>query len=1112
MSGPRSKERLKGMVISDISIQQPVFISMLMVLAIVVGILAYRSLPVNSLPDISVPVAAVTMTYPGAGPDTVSQQVAQPIEEALNTLSGVDTINSNSGEGLLQVIITFKENVKIDQAMQQIREKVSAVLPRLPRDVGDPLYLQFDIGALPVLQLAVSSDGTRSPLELRRLIDDTFIPAVQRLNGVGSVTVNGGEARQINVLMDLDRLSAYQIAPAQLSAAIRNANTNLGLGNVDTGQQTFSLRAPSQISTPQDIASLPIAGTSFHVSDVARVEDGIKETISHDRLNGQDAVSISVVKQAQSNTLNVATSARTELERLFALYPDLKFIVTRDESVQVASSVESSLEEMMLAVLAALLVVLFFFRDLRNTLVTMAGLPVILILTFGALSLFGLTINIITLLALSLAVGLVIDDAIVVRENIFRYMERGYSARQAASRATAEVALSVIAMTLTVVAVFLPVALTSGVTGFIFKAFGLTVASAMLISLVEAFTFAPMLSANLFGNQNVTHHGHQVNPDVGEDEHDPDALSIDEASDEIGWLGRTYERILGWALRHRFTQVAITLVILVVSGYIATGLKLNFLPSQLTETFILSFELPAGTSLGQTDILARQAETVIRADPDVVAVQTSVGGTGTPERGSLTVRTKSSKVNLAVQNRLRPQLGFLPKLIYGAQSFSGSGGTGVTARTIQINIRSALTANEMASLAAQVEALALKTTGLVDVGSTYQTGRPEVQFFVDPVRAGQLGITSNDLAASVRALINGDTATTLREGGKATDIVVRLEKSQRTDPADLATLTLPTSRGGVPLNSVASIKVGTSPSTLRRTDLQNEIVIGANLAPGSNQTQIQAALEAEFAKLDYPKDKISIEFGGSLQNLNEGFGSLYTAMGLSVLFVYMVLASQFGSFTQPIVIMLAMPFSFIGAFVALRLVDMALDITGMIGLIMLMGLVVKNSILLVDFTNKLRADGLEKHQAIARAGAIRLRPILMTSSAIIAGAVPTALGVHFLSSGEGGEFRRGLATVLIGGMLTSTLLTLLVVPTAYSLLDSITTRFSRLFQRKPTPPATSSTVPFATKSPAAKPAASPVAKPAASPVAKPGTPPAAKSAAPAAPGGAAPTNPSQTDG
>ncbi len=1048
MSSTRRRERLKGMVISDVAIQQPVFIAMMMLLAVVIGLLAYRSLPVNNLPDFSVPIVSVSVSYSGAGPETVSQQVIEPIEEALNTLSGIDTISSTANEGQAQIQVTFTGDVSTAQAIQDVREKVNAVAPRLPSGADDPVFQQFDSNSMPVLQLAVASDGSLSPLQLRQLIDTTFAPAVQKLAGVGTVNVSGGQTRQINVQMDLKRLNAYQIAPSQISAAIRNANTNLGLGSITSSEESISLRSPSQITATQDIANLAIGSSGLRVSDVATVEDGVGDVAGYERLNGKDAVSISVVKQAKANTATVASSARAELERLFALYPQLSSIVISDQSINVQSSVNSSLEEMALAVVAALLVVLLFFRDLRNTLVTMAGLPVIMICTFAALALLGITINTISLLALSLAVGLVIDDAIVVRENIFRYMERGYSPMQAASRATAEVALSVVAMTLTVVAVFLPVALTSGTAGVIFKSFGLTVASAMLISLVEAFTFAPMLSANLFGTQQVKHHGHQGAGHAEAADGDPDARPVESGDEELGWLGRTYERLLGWSLRHRLAMVGISIAVFAVSVVVAMGTKTSFLPAQGSETFTLSYQLPAGAALPKTDTLARQAEQMIMADPDVVALQSSVGGAGTPEQGSFTVRTASSEKTSVVRERLRGQLGFLPSLIFSTQSFQGNAGTGVSGRTIQAHIRSTRPAAELAPIAAQVETAVQGITGLIDVGSSYQTGRPEVQFYVDQARASQVGITSSDLAASVRALVNGDTATTLRQNGDDIDVVVRLGAGQRAARSDLEAISLPTSGGSVPLSAVARIAVGTSPSSLERSGLQNEITIGANLAAGADQMQLQMQLQQAVEGLDYPRDQVTISFGGDQENMSEGFGSLFLAMGLSVLFVYMVLASQFGSFSQPFVIMLAMPFSFIGAFVALRLSGMALDITGLIGLIMLMGLVVKNSILLVDFTNKLRADGLERHAAIARAGAIRLRPILMTSAAIIAGAVPTALGIHVLSNGSGGEFRRGLAVVLIGGMLTSTLLTLLVVPTAYSLLESATGRLGRLFRRR----------------------------------------------------------------
>ncbi len=1023
------------MPISDVAINQPVFITMLMLLAVVIGLLAYSSRPVELFPSISVPVVVVAVPYPGAGPESVADQVTRPLEETLNTMAGVDQITSTSSEGIAQIQVQFVESVDPNQAIQNVRERVSGVMPRLPSDVGDPTFFQFDLDSFPVLQAAIASDGSLSPLELRELIEDVFVPSLQRVEGVGDVQVNGGQVRQINVQLDLARLQAYQISPAQVIGALQQANANLGLGKITGADQSYTLRTPSQIRSIDDIARIRITRTPYRIGDVATISEGPAEVQGYARLNGQEAVTIGVVKRSGTNTAAVTDAAREELERLMAAHPNLSHTITLDQSEIVKQSVNSSIEEIILAVAAAFLVVLLFFRDLRNTLTTIAGLPIIMIFTFAAMALFGISINLLSLLALSLSVGLVIDDAIVVRENIFRYAEHGYSPRQAASKGTAQVTLSVVAMTLTIIAVFLPVALVSGTAGFIFKAFGITVASAMAISLVEAFTFAPMLSATLFKAK-----GHRAASQAA-----GQPAELDDSHESVGAMGRFYERILRWSLRHRGLTFLITVGVLALSIVAASGLKVEFLPAQQSDTFTIAFEAPPGTALPRTDELARRAEAVLLADPDIVTVQSQVGGQTSEESGSFTIRTRSGEVTDAVRERLRPQLDFLPGVIFSTQSAQG-GGTSVTGRTVQIQVRSALPLREMAPVAQQIEQAAAGVEGLTDVGSTYQPGRPEVVFYLPPDRAGDLGITNSDVATTIRALITGATATTLRQPGSDTAIVVRLAEGQRADLDALRTISIPTASGNVPLTSVAEITIDSGPTSVRRTNLQNEIIIGANIAPGANQMLVLQQLQQAIGQLNVP-DAITVSFGGTQEEQAEAFGSLFMAMGLSVLFVYMVLASQFGSFTQPLVIMLAMPFSFLGAFVALSLAGIALDVTALIGLIMLLGLVVKNSILLVDLTNKLREAGLEKHAALERAGAIRLRPILMTSLAIIAGALPTALGIHLFSGGEGSEFRRGLATVLIGGMLTSTLLTLLIVPTAYSALEGLVERVMRPFRR-----------------------------------------------------------------
>jgi hydrophobic/amphiphilic exporter-1 (mainly G- bacteria), HAE1 family len=1052
------KERLNGLWVSDVSIRQPVFITMVMLAIVTFGILAFRTTPVNLLPDIDVPVISVTVAYPGAGPESVADQVVQPIEDAVNTLSGLENITSQASEGLAVIILEFAAGNDINRIDQDVREKVNAVLPTLPRDVRQPIFQRFDPNQAPIMSVAVAGTAGQSPLELRRSLDNEIVPLLQRAPGVGSIDVSGGQTRQINVLMDLDKLQAYGILPVQISNALRTANANLGLGSITQGNQEISLRAPSLLQTPADIERIQITGTSYRVGDVATVEDGVADTVTFSRLNGSDAIILAVRKQTGTNTVQVAENVRAALAEVFAERPDLTYTIPRDDSEAVQASVVSSLEELIFASIAAFLVVWLFFGNLRSTIITMVGLPVILIGTFIFFPLFGLTVNLITLLALSLCVGLVIDDAIVVRENIFRHLERGESAAVASSKGTFEVGLSVLAMTLTIVAVFVPVTFAEGTAGIVFKSFGLVIAIAILLSLVEAFTFAPMMSANLFPNQQLkgkhAHANHEplVKLDL-ENVSERDAGLVQEAGEDPGRMGRAYARLLEWSLaslRNRGIVVAIAVGVLVLSGLVARDLKFSFFPEQDPHEFVMGYEAAPGTTLAETNRLAAEAEAILKADPAVETVIATVGFQGNPERAEFFVKLAGRTPTIPVQERLRAQLEFLPRLSFALPSFQPTS-TGVAGRELQVSLQSTRPLSELGPAVEAVQAELAQVPGLVDIDTNYQTGKPELRFVADPGRIGELGVTNDDIASSVRALINGDRATVLRQDGVDTDVVVRLREQDRSGVESLGAISIPTRSGSVPLSSLGTVEVASSPVTIRRADRLNQVLIGANLE-GRNLTDVQNELQPRVAALGIPGDVV-VSYVGTLEQTSEGFDSLLLAMALSVLFVYMVLASQFGSFTQPLVIMMAMPFSFIGAFLALRLTGIDLDITGMIGLILLLGLVVKNSILLVDFTNRLRELGLPKHDALRMAGAIRLRPILMTSISLIAGALPTALGIHVFGTGEGSEFRKGLAWVIIGGMITSTALTLLVVPTVYSLMESAVERVGGLVRRRaPAPP------------------------------------------------------------
>jgi HAE1 family hydrophobic/amphiphilic exporter-1 len=1040
MKKHENNQPLDGMIISDTAINQPVFITMLMSLLIVVGLLAYSMMPVNLLPDINMPIVTVRVAYPGAGPQSVADQVAQPIEDEMATLSGVTDITSNSSDSYAVVMVEFEDGTDVAEALQNVREKVAGIRSQLPQDIEEPVYERVDPNQDPILTLAITSQSGQDGEAVRHLLEEEIVPRIQRASGVGSTTLTGGMQRQINVQLNLSQMQALGILPSQVSAAINNASTNVGVGDTMVGQQEYNLRTPSVFDTPNAIATVGIPGTSYEVRDVATIEDGTAEVETYSRLNGEDAIILDIRKQTDTNTVAVADAAMEEITAAFASFPDLHYEIIRNDAEQVRKNVDGALEEILVAVLFAMLVVWFFFRDLRNTLITVMGLPVIIIGTFAAIYAFDISINIMSLLALSVSVGLVIDDAIVVRENIFRHMERGEPPRIASSRGTARVATSVLAMTLTIIAVFVPATFTSGITGIILKSFGITVACAMALSLVEAFTMAPMISAYWFKQQEATVKHHVK---AGE-EHLPD-----EAHEELGAMERFYEKILDWSLHHRMLVVGIGMAVVLASVYVVRDTRFSFLPTPENHEFGIAFDLPPGSPLAASNQMARQAEEIILADPGVEALLTTVGGSSDRMSGGSSAEHVEFFVKLhedastpATRARLRPLLADFPDIVFSLPSYKYGTSTAVRSRPVQVQVRGVGQLEELEPVVNELLQAFQGIEGLYDLDTTYNPGKPEIQYHLKQEVANSYNLTNRDLAMTMRTLIDGATVATYREAGEEYDIVVRLRPEDRDSVEDLGNVQLPLGRTIVPLNSIAEVTLDSSPTTIRRANRQPEILIGGNNI-GRNINDVQAEMQAQIDKIALP-DGVRVSFAGASEDQQEGFTMLLLAMGLSVLFVYMVLASQFGSYLQPLIIMLAMPLSFIGAFLGLKLRGLEMDITGMIGMLMLLGLVVKNSILLVDFTNALQAAGLPRDEAIRRASAIRLRPILMTSIAILAGNIPAAIGL-----GEGAELRHVLATVVIGGVLVSTLLTLLLVPVAYSLLQSATARFDQLKHWRP---------------------------------------------------------------
>jgi HAE1 family hydrophobic/amphiphilic exporter-1 len=1013
----------------DVSIRNPVFISMVMLALIVLGVMAYTGMPLDFFPNVSYPTMAVITVYPGAGPGQVQDQVTKPIEEAMVTAPGVETVQSLSSEGYSVVIVSFNLNKDDKVALQEVREKIANVRSDLPDEVLEPTVTAYDPSSLPIIRISVgqSSAAVNAPADVRLTVTKDVLPRLQRIEGVADAVVTGGREREIQVFLDADALRARRVAPQQVIGTILAESYSIPGGSVEQSGQDLLLRTPGNFKTVDDVANLqvPTALGAVRVGDIATVQDGWKEQDTYSRLDGQEAVVVSVRKQSGTNTVQVAERVKKELAALGKERPDLNLAAVQDQSIFVRRSFEDAMRELLIGALAASLVVLFFFRNVRNTLVTVAGLPIILLGTFAVMSALGMTINIVSLMALTLSVGLIIDDAIVVRENIFRHMEMGKSPRQASSEGTAEVAMPVVAMSLTIVSVFLPIAFVGGLVGKFLNSFGVVVSIAVLISLVEALTFAPMLSAYLFKQQK---------PKITEAE-----VESGSAHAGMGWVERLYLRSLGWTLRHRFITLVFGVALLVASLFGARYLKQSFLPSVDQGSVDMAVTLPPGGSLTQTDGKAREMEQRLLAMNSVASVLTTVGGRGTPETASFHVNLKEGSAPDEFVKAARSTLADMPGLSISGGSFTSmaSGGTNVLGKPVQITLKTIGDPDALNQFSTEL-AQKLKTVpGLVDVDVSYRPGKPEVLLVVDRRKAADMGINIATVGSTIRTLVEGADVATFRGEGAEADIRVQLQEADRTRLDQILDLQVPTSKGFIPLRQIAHMEEGSGPTQLNRVDRQASVIIGAETF-GRVQADVIADVTQVVEDATLPAG-VSWAFSGEQKLQTEAFAAMGTAMLLAVLFVYMVLASQFGSFIQPLVIMLALPFAAIGGLLSLLIFNLPLDMTAMIGLILLFGLVTKNSILLVDLTNKMRRKrGMDIATALRTAGPIRLRPILMTTLALILGMLPVAIGL-----GTGSAFRQPMAITVIGGLITSTILTLLFVPTAYSLVEGGLARYQR---------------------------------------------------------------------
>ncbi len=1039
-----------------VSIHNPVMAVMVMLAFVVLGLFSYQRLSLDQFPNIDVPTVVVVMDYPGASPEIVEAEVTKKVEEAVNTVAGISTLYSRSYEGTAVVIIEFNLDVDGRKAADDVREKVALMKPLLRDEVKDPRISRFDPAAQPIFNIAVlATDAATSPQELTTWATQVLQKKLENVRGVGAVSVIGGVDRQINVYLRPAAMEALGISTEQVSAALRSENQELPLGNVRSGEQDRVVQINARLKTPREFRDIVVArksmGAVVKLWQVADVVDGPQEQESLALYNGQRTVLLSVQKSQGENTIAVVDGLKKALEDSKAVTPaNMRTEINRDNSRSIRVSVANVQRTLLEGAALTVLIVFLFLNSWRSTVITGLTLPIALIGTFLFMYLFGFTINGITLMALSLCVGLLIDDAIVVRENIVRHVQMGKSPRQAALDGTEEIGLAVLATTLSIVAVFLPIGFMGGIVGKFFHEFGITIVAAVLISMFVSFTLDPMLSSIWHDPQA---HGRHAGPPVTL--YDKTLGRVTGVFDSLTeTLSRAYQALLRWALVHRIKTVVTALSTFVVALLLLGSVGKEFVPkADFSETQI-NFYTPVGSSLEVTEMRARQIDALLRELPEVrhtVATINSGFALG-KIYGSVYVRLvdrKDRQRSVAdMAGPLRAQLERIPGITVTNIGATDLGG----AKSIVFSVQGP-DLGVLEGLAGQLLPKLRTIPGLVDLDSTLKPDKPTVAVEVKREATADMGLNVNTLAMTLRTLVAGTSVGSWRAAdGQNYDVRLRLAPDNRNGIGDLARLPLVIGSNAdgtarvIRLSQVADVRAATGPNQINRRDLNREINVDANplgRSSGEVTTDIKAALDSIAWPPGY-----RYSFGGSTKNMQESFTYAIGALALAVVFIYMILASQFKSFLQPLALMSSLPLTLIGVVGALLVFRSTLNMFSVIGVVMLMGLVTKNAILLVDFAIRARSDhtlpdgsvvpGLERSAALLEAARVRLRPILMTTLAMVFGMVPLAFALS-----EGSEQRAPMGQAVIGGVITSSLLTLVVVPVVYCWLDDLAQWFSR---------------------------------------------------------------------